>query len=194
MPWKKTTMTAGGGHEYNVFQQHDMNNCGPSSITMLLKYALDRDVPIGFVQMLCGKMEEGRTIDTGRSRDARWHDWGAGGTTIGWVLLDALKKKWSQLNAYDDPTNGTIGQLRLCSASQPALVRVAWAGGGGHFVVCIGVSGPNMIFLDPYFGIVATPNVTQRTSGNLRYNTINNSFGKGEKRGEITYAIFTDPS
>ncbi|BBO89693.1 hypothetical protein [Desulfosarcina ovata] len=155
---------------------------------MLLKYAMNRDVAIGFIQIMCGKMEMGRCGTSATRSDQRWHEWSSDGT-IGWVLLDALQKKWPALNATDSWP--IYEKLKTCSAGKPAICRVAWNTGYGHFVVCLGASGANFIFLDPYYGIVFSP-ATKNLFGGVHYKTKKNSFAKGEATGLIDYAIFTN--
>ena len=194
MALESTTVTIGGvTYEYYVYRQHDLNNCGPSSIVMLVKQALNKDISIGFAQMLCGKMEENRGLKSAEQADSRWHSWGEGGTTIGWVLLDSLKKKWPKLNAYENPVNGETAQLKLCSPNKPAICRVEWSNNTGHFIVCLGKSGDKMVYLDPYYGIVVCSAASIHSDGSLKYSTASNSFNKGTANGHITYAIFTNP-
>jgi hypothetical protein len=196
--WVQTTLTVSGtARTYMVYQQHDVQNCGPSSIIMLVKQALDRDVAIGTAQTLVGQAERGLAPANAKislkQMDARFHQWGAGGFgvgwTNGWALRDTLTKKWAALNLTES-ANGEITDLRPCTPQKPAICRVGWDGGNdGHFIVCLGKSGNDFLFLDPYYGVVATPEALNGSK--LKYSTAQNSFNKPTKTGTITYALCT---
>lgn len=189
MSWKEVEH---GGTTYNIYQQHDINNCGPSSIAILLKQALNKDVSLGFIQMACGKVESKDGFNSGRTGDSRWHDWGDGGWTIGWTLLHTLQQKWSDLNANEDHGCTSADLTDHASPDKPAICRVGWDGGnGGHFFVCVGANGGNLVFLDPYFGLVALANTNN--TNELQYSTLGGSFSKGASTGSITYAVYTSP-
>jgi hypothetical protein len=188
MGWKKV---AHGGTDYHIYQQHDLNNCGPSSIAILLKQALGLNVAIGLIQMACGQTEAADAYDPGRSADARWYDWGVGGATIGWTLLHTLQRKWKALKANEDHDEMSDTIVANVSAQKPAICRVEWTNGDGHFIVCVGQVGTDLVFLDPYFGLVTVPAGTG--SNVVQYSTLGGSFSQSAATGQITYVIYTDP-
>lgn len=200
MAFEKTTLVKGGNsYTYDVYRQHDINNCGPSSIVMTIKQATGRTVAIGFVQMLVGKME----LFAGRrgqgDADARWHSWdnsSTGGYSQGGDLLKALQAKWPTLGATDTAEDLCHPEkLAACTPNKPALTHVAWTGGGGHFVVCLGkkTGSSDMVFLDPYYGVVACDYYNHGDYA-LRYGTAFNSFGQGHSWAWSQYAIYTNPT
>lgn len=102
-------------------------------------------------------------------------------------------------------------RLANCSVNQPAIVSIEWQtpGPGGHVAVCIGKQPmaapagapaalfanprtPEIVFLDPDFGVVAFDFATigVHPSG-LGYDTIQCSFGGQRHTGYIDMAIFS---
>lgn len=45
-------------------------------------------------------------------------------------------------------------RLSNASTTLPVIVNVAWSSGGAHQVICAGLSGSQMIFLDPTYGLI----------------------------------------
>lgn len=196
--WKNSTLNIGGiDYTYDVYQQHDINNCGPSSIIMTVKQATGRSIAIGFAQFLVGTMEKASGKRGAVGADARWHAWGEGGNG-GYSNMDdlcsAMQKKWPNLNATADKGGQTHRtKLQNCTPKKPALAHVAWIGGGGHFIVCLGKNAQGkMVWLDPYYGVVEC--IDHGNDDFVYYNTGSNSFGKGTAQAWSQFAIYTNPS
>jgi hypothetical protein len=197
--WKSTTLNSNGSYTYDVYQQHDINNCGPSSITMAVKQGLGKSVSIGFAQMLVGQIEVGAGRRTAAAGDARWHDWGEGpegGYSYLGDLCAAIKKQWPDLNPTMDKGGATHGaKLGACTPNKPALAHVGWDGGGGHFIVCLGKqANGRMLWLDPYFGVVECGYRYSNTKKAVRYRTAHNSFGRSADKAWSSLAIYMDPA
>ena len=198
MSWRNTTLSAGGvDHTYDVFQQHDKNNCGPSSIVMLVRQRLQKHVSIGFTQLSVGLSEQSSGKRDQSGADARWHAWGddpKGGYSFMDDLESTLKEKWPALKASQDQTGSSHrAKLAACTPAKPALAHVAWVGGGGHFIVCLGKHGTDMLWLDPFYGVVLCPHQEDATGDGLEYKTNQGSFGQGSNTGWSRLGIYTDP-
>ena len=51
--------------------------------------------------------------------------------------------------------NSTVSMSEITTILQsqkPFVIRWAWSAGGGHFLVCHGISGNNLYIMDPWFG------------------------------------------
>jgi hypothetical protein len=199
MAFENTTLVKGGNsYTYDVFRQHNINNCGPSSIVMTIKQATTRTIAIGFAQMMVGKMELFSGKRSASAADARWHSWdnsATGGYSYMGDLLNTIKKKWPELRATDTD-NGLCHpeKLAACTPNKPALTHVAWSNGGGHFVVCLGkkIGSNDLVFLDPYYGVVVCDYYNHGDYA-LRYSTHSNSFGKRGSWAVSKLAIYTNP-
>ena len=46
-----------------------------------------------------------------------------------------------------------------CTVNTPAICNVAWDGGGGHAILCVGTAPgtTNVVILDPWYGLVEIP-------------------------------------
>ncbi len=198
--WKSTTLNmAGASHTHDVYQQHDINNCGPSSIIMTVNQGLKKSVSIGFAQTLVGQIEKAGGKRTGAQADARWHAWGdssLGGYSDMDDLCTAIKKKWPGLNATTATgTSSHQDLLQAATPSSPVLAHVAWIGGGGHFIVCLGKNAANqMVWLDPYNGVVVNDYHGDATEDAVYYNTAQNSFGKSAAQAWSWHGIYTTPA
>ena len=200
MAWQNTSLNvAGTTFSYDVYKQHDINNCGPSSIIMTANQALNRKVAIGFAQAMVGKSEQARGERTASGADARWHSWD-NSSTGGYSGLNDLKTtlnaKWPGLNATDIAVDRNhCEKLAACTPAKPALAHVAWTGGGGHFIVCLGkvVGDAKMVFLDPYYGVVVCEYYAHQGRA-LHYSTAQNSFGRSAASAWSEHAIYTNPT
>jgi hypothetical protein len=79
--------------------------------------------------------------------------------------------------------DGVASLLRHTRRTRPAIVRVEWTGGGGHFIVCSRMyHDGSTVFLDPIFGLVqmsrkSLPNYNAH-AGELSKYTLDDLWGK----------------
>jgi peptidoglycan hydrolase-like protein with peptidoglycan-binding domain len=95
-----------------------------------------------------------------------------------------LDKGLVEVGRFDHLQNGTIGFEDLQNemiASRPLGIRVAWAGGGAHFIAAIGVEEGDLVLVgDPGSG----------TNSLVAYTTLKTSYNGS---GTWTHSFFTKP-
>lgn len=162
-------------HTYSYYEQHYGDNCAAATIVTLINQtaAIATRPAIGIVQL---------RIRTQQGNGQNWA-WGrAGGTADADVLAvlnnfyprpGAAAAAWAHLMPASPLFAGT---LQGCTPAAPGYAGVTWAGGGGHAIVCLGqAAGGEMVFLDPYYGVVACPFAV--VAGGITYDTTQCSVG-----------------
>jgi hypothetical protein len=85
--------------------------------------------------------------------------------------------KFDHMTSSSEPDATITGQTQ---SGRPLGIRVAWGGGGAHFIMAVGGGPNNMVSIkDPWYGASYIP-----------YNTLLNSY---QGSGSWTHSYFTKP-
>ena len=181
---------AGTDIKVQVLLQPQMANCGPATLCMIVRHVTKNVVATG---MRGAKVRNIRPASNVTVQQAI--NFGSDGSDF-YDLVTVLQTQYSALNArLADLTSGS-GRAPLstqletdCSPTTPALCHIAWDR-GGHFTMCLGPSGGNLLFDDPYYGAVVVAKPPRPTDA-IIYDTSSNSRGVAAASGTIRYAALT---
>ncbi|WP_250462083.1 hypothetical protein [Microbulbifer litoralis] len=209
MAWVQNSNLAynGQNYTYDVYRQNLPNDCTVSCMIMLVKYVLDRNLAQGIAQLWIRQSQQLGDADIIRYANGlplqrpavhnnawRWGG-GRGGASVGEVFY-SLRRNLPQhrwLWMMPGPGSAAIPlQLASCTPQRPAIVSIDWNHNGGkHVALCLGKRPfrPEIVFLDPYHGVVACPYAP--LANWLQYDTQQSSFGLGGSQGLIDEALFS---
>lgn len=139
------------GQNVQLYMQQFANECGPSSVATIGRL-LGRNTDIGPARTTIGNVDHNRPPGM-----AGGHNW-----QQDWAYMTSLTQALSQYGvrmAYTRKNLSPNNYQSFCerrSQRSPAILRVQWNNGGGHFVVTVGKNGAqqqNFIeILDPAYG------------------------------------------
>ncbi|MGB3266028.1 MAG: hypothetical protein WBA89_18950 [Microcoleus sp.] len=151
MPWQSVTLD--GGKMVNLYIQEFTQECGPSCVVMISRL-LGFSTDIARARHLVGK--EDRNKPPGAWKDGL-HDF-----STDWSYMESLTQALVSVGikgakTFKDKTKTEY--QKFCESRDektPAILRLQWYHGGGHFVVTIGKNtnkDKNFIeILDPFYG------------------------------------------
>jgi len=204
----------GQNYTYNVYRQNFEDDCSVACMIMLVKHVLNRDLARTIAQLWIRQTQRTNTNQTQhanldivryangqplRRLAAPDHAWrwggGRGGASVGHIFYSLKRHLPQHPWLWVMPGRGSDVipiQLADCTPQRPAIVSIDWNNnGGGHVALCLGKRPfrPEIVFLDPYHGVVACNYVNY---GNwLDYNTQHSSFNRGASQGLISEALFS---
>jgi len=149
MPW--TLVKLHNGSQVLLYRQEFAQECGPSCVATIGRI-FGRGMDIGPARRTVGAVDHNRPPSGGTG-----HDW-----EQDWAYMVSLTQALSQYGVRMAYTRRKLSQanyLRFCEGrhlQSPAILRVKWQGGSGHFVVTVGknrAQQQNFIeILDPAYG------------------------------------------
>ena len=149
MPW--TQVDLHNGSTVHLYMQQFAQECGPSCVATLGRM-FGRTMDIGPARATIGAVDHNRPPGGGMG-----HDW-----QQDWSYMTSLTQALSHYGvrmAYTRRNMTPNNYQRFCEQrhfQSPAILRVRWADGSGHFVVTVGknrAQQQNFIeILDPFYG------------------------------------------
>lgn len=209
MPWIQNSNLAynGKNYTYDVYQQNLPNDCTVACMIMLVKHVLNRNLTRGIAQLWIRQTQQtgnadiirfagGLPLQRPRAPANAWR-WGGGrgGASVGDIFFSLQRYLPQHRWLWMMPGRGSAAipiQLANCTPQRPAIVALNWNhNGGGHVALCLGKRPfrPEIVFLDPYHGVVACPYAP--IANWLPYDTQQSSFGRGADQGMIDEALFS---
>ncbi len=157
MPWENAHLP--DGSTVQLFRQELTSECGPSCVAMVCRLLGSSNAEPNFTRNALKKIEAG-LYEAGDSVDPDFERDGAYMTSLTEVL-SAQYHATVHTRYLPDPGPGVLrdNMQRFLSdrtKTRPAILKVAWNGGGLHFVVCLGPMGnpARLQVLDPFHGHV----------------------------------------
>ena len=153
MPWSSFNLS--DGTSVQLYLQQFDNECGPSCVATVGRI-FGKGMDIGPARTAVGNIDHNKPPG-----GALWHDW-----TKDWSYMTSLTQALSQygLRMAHTKKNQSAGNYQtFCEGrylKSPAILRVRWTGGGGHFVVTVGKNKATRDYieiLDPAFGYQQVP-------------------------------------
>jgi len=144
------------GRHFTFPQQNRGSSCGPTAVRITKQLYHNREIGEEAIRGAVGLRHLG-TANTGQSLAAAAAAtsamWDVSGTMERFVLPAVQREPFPIPMAHF--VHG-IAQLRTASRNHPAILGFNWAGGGGHFVVCVGPTKTDhslFVILDPDGGL-----------------------------------------
>lgn len=137
------------GKSWVIWEQEFSSSCGPACVYMIY-CMVSRQSKVGGEEYI-------RNLVT--KYGVKFWDLAfpsGSGTNIG-QLGKVLHDLGMNVNANYLTTNDLNSLTLTAKETKPAILHVKWDVTGGHFVVCAGRSGNNIIILDPYYGLREIP-------------------------------------
>lgn len=164
------------GNSWKVLIQEKLDSCGPAAATMVESLAFGRPASEKRVRAISGLYPGG------------WSPTESAGT-VARNLVAILEGSFGLTATLHHASGAEVERLmRGMQKNRPAIVRIGWKGGGGHFVVCPRrYANGSTVFLDPVYGLVEIPKKDLPA-----YNGHAGELGKyslDETKGTITHII-----
>lgn len=131
------------GNSWKVFIQEKTDSCGPAAVAMVESLAFRRPVSEKRVREISGLYPGG------------WSATESAGT-VARNLVSIIEGSFGLSAELHHASGAEVERLmRGIHKNRPAIARIGWKGGGGHFVVCPRrYSNGSTVFLDPVYGLV----------------------------------------
>jgi len=156
MAWTQVVLQS--GLQADLYRQQFDQECGPSCVATVARMVTGRAADIAPARREVGKIDHNRPA----GNIGMVHDWGRD-----WSYLTSLTQALSKYGVRTACTRNGLSALsysRFCegrTTKKPAILRVEWTDGSGHFVVTVGKNGtPAQTFieiLDPAYGHQRVP-------------------------------------
>ena len=222
MPWIQNAVVNfnGAAYVYDFFNQNLAHNCVPSSMIMMVRYALGRNLALGIAQLWLRESQDPaqsasdnahfgpsiarpgtfdapnplpRVIGRRNLPAAGWNFAGQGANEM-FAFFSLQRHYPAQPWHYYmmmRANRGHLGLLANCTPATPAMVGINWFAGGGHSALCLGCApGTNDAIFLDPFYGVVACAFVHVAGFGVTYDTTSCSQGGGGARGLIDEAVF----
>ena len=222
MPWVQDAQVNfnGNAYVYDFFHQDLTNNCVPSAMVMMVRYALDRNLALGIAQLWIRESQDPaqatsdglhtrpsatrpgtfdaanplpRVIGRRNLPAAGWNFAGQGAHEMDAFFSLSRHYPGEPWHYYGmAPGNlAHVAQLANCTPATPAIVGITWQGGQGHVALCLGCApGTNDAIFLDSIHGVVACNFVHFPAVGVCYDTTNSSEGRRPAFGMISEAVF----